>query len=193
MSSTAQSTEKHTDDNSILKIALNLIGACLISGLIIGGVYALTAETAAEKQIELKYLSLQTLIEGADTYQEIPEKPEWYAALQDGQTIAYIVPAESTGYSGAIKMLVAISPDQQVMKYTVLESGETPGLGDKAYKEPFTGQFVGKGLEQLELTKDATKTDLIQSISGATITSRAVTEAVHEAVKELTVFLQGGK
>lgn len=194
MSVMSESTEKHNGNgDSIIKIALNLIGACIISGLIIGGVYSLTASTAAEKQIELKNLSLQTLVAGADTYQEIAGKPEWYTALKDGQIIAYIVPAESKGYSGSIKLLVAISPDQKVIKYTILESKETPGLGDKAKEEPFAGQFVGKDLEHLEVTKDPTKTDLIQSISGSTITSRAVTKAVSEAVKEVTVFVQGGK
>ncbi|MFZ3131978.1 MAG: FMN-binding protein [Desulfosporosinus sp.] len=187
-------TQEHThNNNGILKIALNLICACIISGLIIAVVYTLTASTALAKQAELKTLSLKSLVTEADTYQEIPGKDEWFAAIKDGQTIAYIVPAESKGYSGAIELLVAISPDHKVMKYTILESSETPGLGDKAKEEPFAGQFVGKGVEQLEVTKDPSKKELIQSISGSTITSRAVTKAVSEAVEEVTVFVQGGK
>ncbi|KGP75818.1 RnfABCDGE type electron transport complex subunit G [Desulfosporosinus sp. Tol-M] len=188
--------QEHTgNNNSILKIALNLICACLISGLIIAVVYTLTASTAAAKQDELKEDSLKSLVT-ADNFQAIEGKPEWSAALKDGQTIAYIVPAESKGYSGAIKLLVAISPDQKVIKYSILESKETPGLGDKAKDEPFAGQFTGKSVEQLDPLEDVTKTSengKIQAISGSTITSRAVTKAVQEAVEEVTVFVQGGQ
>lgn len=190
-------TAEHTGkNNSIFKIALNLVGACLVSGIIIALLYSLTASTAAAKQVELKQLSLQSLVAGADTYQEIAGKPEWHKAIKDGQTVAYIVPAESKGYGGAIKLLVAISPDLKVMKYSIIESKETPGLGDKAKDEPFAGQFIGRGLDQLNSLTDVTKTNesgKIQTISGSTITSRAVTKAVHEAVEEVTVFVQGGK
>ncbi|MHB8126241.1 MAG: FMN-binding protein [Desulfitobacteriaceae bacterium] len=187
---------EHTSKNdSILKIALNLIGACIISGIIIGVLYTFTADIAVAKQIEIKNLSLRSMVAEADDYQEIEGKHEWYAAKKNDQIIAYIVPAESRGYAGAIEMLVAVSPDHKVMKYTILQSKETPGLGDKAKEEPFASQFIGKGADQLDPNEAITKTNekgKIQSISGSTITSRAVTKAVYEAVEEVAVFAQGG-
>lgn len=187
-------TSEHTENkNSILQIALNLAGACIISGIIIATVYYLTADIAIQKKAELNTLALQSLVTEADKYTPIEGKEGWYTASKNGDLIAYVVPAESKGYGGAIKMLVAIGPDNKVIKYTILESKETPGLGDKASKEPFMDQFAGKSSSNLVVTKDASKKDNIQAISGATITSRAVTLAVKTAVDDVSQFSKGGK
>jgi electron transport complex protein RnfG len=187
--------EHSSKNDSILKIALNLVGACILSGVIIGSLYTATADIAAAKQVEIKNNSLKSMVTDADEYKEIEGKHEWYAAMKNGQKIAYIVPAESRGYAGAIELLVAISPDLKVMKYTIIESKETPGLGDKAKEEPFASQFVGKGADELDPNEAITKTNekgKIQAISGSTITSRAVTKAVYEAVEEVAAFAKGG-
>jgi electron transport complex protein RnfG len=182
----------HDNESSIFKVAINLIGACLVSALIIAGIYSFTATTAAEKQIELKNLSMQSMV-AADTFKAVEGKKDWYEAMKDGKLVAYIVPGESKGYAGAIEMLVAVSPDLKVMKYTITKSNETPGLGDKAKEPKFADQFIGKDAEHLEVTKDPSKTELIQAISGSTITSRAVTLAVKNALEEVTAFAQGGE
>lgn len=186
-------TAEHGDSNSIVKIALNLASACIISGFIIATVYFLTNDIAIAKQAELKNLALKSLVSEADQYTPIEGKTGWYTATRGGETIAYVVPAESKGYGGSIKLLVAIGPDNKVIKYSILESKETPGLGDKAAKEPFTGQFTGKTSEHLIVTKDASNKEDIQAISGATITSRAVTLAVKNAVDEVSSFTKGGE
>ncbi|MGE5372544.1 MAG: FMN-binding protein [Solirubrobacterales bacterium] len=187
-------TAEHTDNNgSIFKIALNLTLACIISGAIIAVVYFLTADIAKQKQAELKKLALQSIVEGADQYTPVQGKPGCYKATRDNELIAYIVPSESKGYGGSIKLLVAVGPDLKVLRYTILESKETPGLGDKAAKPPFMDQFAGKTSAQLEVTKDATNKENIQAISGATITSRAVTLAVKKAVDEVSSMTKGGE
>jgi electron transport complex protein RnfG len=183
----------HDNESSIFKVAINLIGACIISGVIIGAVFSFTSAIAAEKLIELKNASLQEMAADADAIVEIEGKTDWYEAMKDGEVVAYIVPAESKGYAGAIEMLVAVSPDLKVLKYSILESKETPGLGDKAKEPLFADQFIGKDAEHLEVTKDPNKKDLIQAISGSTITSRAVTKGIKEALEEVTAFVQGGE
>ncbi|MEN6326604.1 MAG: FMN-binding protein [Syntrophomonas sp.] len=184
--------EHHESNDSILKIAFNLAGACIISGIIIATVYFLTHDIALQKQAELQTLALKSLVTEADQYNPVEGKPGWYTAAQDGELIAYIIPSESKGYGGTIKLLVAVGPDQKVIKYTIVEAKETPGLGDKAAKSPFIDQFPGKGSENLEVTKDPGNKENIQAISGATITSRAVTKAVKTAVDELSEFSKGG-
>jgi electron transport complex protein RnfG len=91
----------------------------------------------------LNTLALKNLVTEADQYTPVDGKEGWYTAAKGGELVAYIVPAESKGYGGPIKMLVAVGPDNKVLKYTILESKETPGLGDKAEKAPFTEQFPG--------------------------------------------------
>ena len=66
----------------------------------------------------------------------------------------------------------------------ILGHGETPGLGDEIEQDYFKKRFEGKSLEQLEVVK-VEGTDKIQAISGATISSRAVTKGVRESVKLL--------
>lgn len=180
-------------ENSVFKIALNLTVACIISGIIISIVHFFTADIAAAKQDELNFLALKELVTEAEQYASVDGKVDWYTATKDGELLAYIVPAESKGYGGPIKMLVAVGPDNKVLNYTILESKETPGLGDKAEKAPFNEQFVGKTSSELEVTKDANNKVNIQAISGATITSNAVTVAVKNAVDEVSEFVKGGK
>ncbi|AHF07236.1 RnfABCDGE type electron transport complex subunit G [Desulfitobacterium metallireducens] len=186
---TSEYAEKNR--NSILKIALNLTAACVISGLIIGIVYFFTKDIAIQKQIELKNLALQSLVAEADQYTRIPDKTDWYTASKNGQVIAYIVPTESKGYGGPIKMLVAIDKNNKIIKYTILESKETPGLGDKASKPLFADQFVGKSVNNLQVTKNQSDKESIQAISGATISSKAVTLAVKNAMDEVANFAKG--
>ena len=64
---------------------------------------------------------------------------------------------------------------------------ETPGLGDNASKPKFSNQFIGKKAEDLEVVKVPTDKN-IQALTGATITSRAVTKGIREAVEEVTAY-----
>jgi electron transport complex protein RnfG len=186
-------TNDKKNNNSIFKIALNLTVACIVSGLIIATVYFFTHDLAVQKAEEMKTLALESLITDVDEYTEIPGKNEWYTASADGEIIAYIVPSESKGYGGTMKFLVAVSPEGTVMNYTIIEANETPGLGDKAEKSPFIDQFPGKTSKQLIVTKDANNSENILAISGATITSKAVTLAVKTAVDEVGAYLEGGE
>lgn len=177
---------------SIFQIAINLIITCLVSGLILGLVYYFTAPIAAEKKEISKQESMRSLVSDADNFKAVPDKDQWFTAEKDGKIIAYVVPGESKGYGGEIKMLVAVKPDGEVIDYNITTSNETPGLGDNASKEPFRNEFKGKKEANLTVTKDASDKDDIQAMTGATISSRAVTLAVKNAVHEVTDFT-GGK
>ena len=111
------------------------------------------------------------------------EKKECYEARKGEATIAYIIPSETKGYGGSIKMLVAVSPDEKVLNYTILSANETPGLGDKAGTEAFESQFRGKDEAHLKVVKDPSDKADILAITGATITSKAVTLGVKEALE----------
>jgi len=187
------SAGQHDDsNNSILKIALNLAMACLVSGLIIAGVYYTTADAAAQKALELKNSAMQALVRDANKFEPIEGHEGWFKAEKDGKIIAYVVSSESKGYGGAIKMLVAVTSDGKVLDYDITGHNETPGLGDKANLEPFKSQFRGKKAESLTVVKDPSSKENIQAMTGATISSRAVTNGVKKAVEEVVEFT-GGK
>jgi len=180
------------DGNSIFKVASNLMAACFISGLVIGAVYYVTAPVAAEKAEMMKQESMRELVRDADAFREVSGHEGWFAAEKGGATIAYIVPGSSKGYGGTIKMLVAVSSDAKVIDFSILEHNETPGLGDNAQKPAFRKQFEGKGAEALTVVKDPANRENIQAMTGATISSRAVTRAVREAVEQVAAY-QGVK
>jgi electron transport complex protein RnfG len=177
----------HDDGGGLFKIAINLTIACLLSGTIIAGTYAATAPIADKEKIAQQNKAMKELVADAQDFKAVAGKTEWYAAMKDGKIIAYVVPAESKGYGGAIKMLTAVSPDGKDLGYKILIHNETPGLGDKANQPKFSKQFVGKTAENLEVVKVPTDKN-IQALTGATITSRAVTKGIKEAVEEVTAY-----
>jgi len=182
----------HDDNSSIFKIALNLAIACLVSGLIIAGVNFVTADAAVQKAAEMKNASMKALVQDADKFNPVEGREGWYKAEKNGKDIAYVVPSESKGFEGHMQLLVVVTDDGKVLNYDIISHKETPGLGDKANHEPFKSQFIGKTLENLQVVKDPSEKDKIQAMTGATISSKAVTAAVKKAVEEVVEFT-GGK
>lgn len=180
------------DKYSVFSIARNLTAACFISGIIIATTYYFTAPVAAKKQIELKNESMQQLVKNADNFKSVNGKKDWYSAVKGNKTIAYIVPAQSKGYGGAITMLVAVTPEGKIIDFSIVSHNETPGLGANAANDTFRNQFKNKNSENLTVTKDKSDTKDIQAMTGATITSRAVTKGIKEAVIQVTKYT-GGK
>jgi len=102
--------------------------------------------------------------------------------IYEGDDIAgYTFIASGSGYSGVISMLVGINIDYTIRDVAVLSHTETPGLGSKITEEAFTAQFIGLGTDEIILSKDNGKID---AITGATISSRAATEAIQEKMIE---------
>lgn len=183
----AHDAHGHEANDSIFKIGINLAIACLLSGAIIAGTYAVTAPVAAKERVNLKNKAMKELVADAQNFKPIEGKTDWYIAEKDGKALAYVVPAESKGYGGAIRMLTAVTPEGKVIDYKILGHNETPGLGDKAGEPKFSKQFIGKKAEDLEVVKVPTDKN-IQALTGATITSRAVTKGIREAVEQVTAY-----
>lgn len=187
------SAEHTTKEYSIFQIALNLMLACFVSGLIIATTYFFTAPIA-EKNAEIaKMESMQALVTAADKFEKIEGHDTWFIATKGGETLAYVFPGETKGYGGKIEVLVAVAPEGTVIDYTILKANETPGLGDKAGIEPFKSQIIGKTAEALIVTKDPSNKENVQAMTGATISSKAVTLAVQQAVEEAVAFAGGNK
>ena len=111
---------------------------------------------------------------------------EYYCGNSEQQTRSRTLQATAgKGYSSYIQMLVSVNTDLKINDVKILHHGETPGLGDQVEDRVlFLDQFKGKTLPQLVLIKGETKEN-IQAISGATISSRAVTNGVKDAVQTL--------
>jgi electron transport complex protein RnfG len=106
--------------------------------------------------------------------------------IYEGDSIAgYTFLASGNGYSGAISMLVGINPDYTIKDVAILSQTETPGLGSRITEKEFTGQFAGLAADDIVLSKDGGSID---AVTGATISSRAVTDTIREemaGIKEM--------
>jgi electron transport complex protein RnfG len=182
---------EHNKEYSIFQIAMNLTVACFISGAIIAGTYFITAPVAAEKAVKMKNDAMKALVKDAQEFKPVKGKKEWFTAEKNGKVIAYVVPGESKGYGGAIKMLVSVTPQGKIIDFAILASNETPGLGDNAGKAAFRGEFKDKESQNLIVVKDKSKENNIQAITGATISSKAVTKGIKEDVEQVTQFVRG--
>ncbi len=113
--------------------------------------------------------------------------------LSGGSGIGYVVTAVSNaGYGGDIKVMVGLDNSLKVTHAKIMEASETAGLGANASKPSFIGQFDGKG-GKLSVVKGKTeKDDEISAISGATITSRAVTSCINAALELVTSKTEKG-
>ncbi|MBI4849699.1 MAG: RnfABCDGE type electron transport complex subunit G [Nitrospirae bacterium] len=182
----------------IVKIAINLVVIYVLGGLLLAFVYAKTSPIMFIKAKEEKEAALKTMMPDADKIEEIGKwEPHhkhagYYVAKKDNEDIGYIVESFGKGYSSYINMLVAVDKNFTVKKINILHHAETPGLGDEIEKDYFLSRFAGKTVDTLVVIKGDTA-DKVEAISGATISSRAVTEdGVRNGVKMLTEKLSGG-
>lgn len=104
-------------------------------------------------------------------------------AQVDGQDAGYVVTCSGKGYGGAVTMALGIDGEGVIRGIQITDcSNETPGLGQNSTNKDWNGQFVGTNTSQdINVVKDGSGSadaGTINAISGATITSSAVTRAV---------------
>lgn len=110
-----------------------------------------------------------------------------------GATEGYIIASTSpNGYGGEIQVAIGIK-DDRITGFTAIKNSETAGLGSKCTEPEFANQFKDKAAAILSYTKSGASSDTeIDAISGATITTNAVTEAVNAAVVFYQANFGGG-
>jgi len=178
-------------NKEITGITLNLVIIYLIGGLFLALIYVKTKPVISQNMISAQKLALTKIMPEADAIEKIGDwKPheqnaEYYTAKKASVTCGYIVETYGKGYSGFIHMLIATDTLYRILRISVLSHSETPGLGDGIETKSFQNQFSGKTVDQMKVIKGPT-TSNIQALSGATISSRAVTE---DAVKNALAML----
>ena len=176
----------------ITKISIVLFIISLATALLLSITNEFTADIIAAGQLEKKNESMAKVIPAAE-YRLVSNEPgsyELYSATIKDKTVGYAVSLSESGYGGDIDMMIGILPDGTVNGVNIIEMSETPGLGDNAKKPAFTDMFNGTKESEIALTKDGGK---IEALSGATVTSRAVTKGVKRAVEIVNTEITGGE
>jgi len=176
----------------IFKITMPLVVIFVVAGIIMAVTYQHTYPVRFQAEKQEKEAALKEMapaatdpIKPAGTWKAADNKEhEFYQATTAGKPVAAIAETAGKGYSSYIKMLVALGPDMKISDVKVLDMNETPGLGDQVLEKSFLDQFKGKSLSQIVLIKAETKEN-IQAVSGATYSSRGVTNGVKDAVQTL--------
>ena len=108
---------------------------------------------------------------------------------QQGKIVGYAFVGEGNGYGGVVRVLVGVNEaSDEIVKIKVLEHSETPGLGSRVEGEDFRNRFVGKTVEDpIQVNQD------IDNLSGATVSARAVAQAVREGLRDTVALYRGGK
>lgn len=190
------------------EILLNSLKLCiitLISGLLLGVVYEVTKEPRAEQEEKSKQEAYAKVFAAAASFEELDYdekamedfiaengyKPTVAyidgivsAKDDDGNVIGYVITVtDKEGYGGEIQFTLGIQNDGTINGLSFLTLSETAGVGMKAADNKFKSQFEGRKADSFEYTKNGASADnQIDAISGATITTNAVTNGVNVSI-----------
>jgi electron transport complex protein RnfG len=203
--------------HNIVRLSIILGFITLIAAFVLAEIYNITKPRIEEQKLAKTQEALKYVLPDAQSLppviKKIPvedsngntlyEKEEivYYKAYSDKQEqnlIGYAFKAYGTGYSSNIETMVGIDTTGRITRIKIISQKETPGLGALAENnEPFKGkkwstqQFIYKQIDDLKVDKDG---GTILSITGATITSRAITNSIkakmQELIDELDIHIQ---
>ncbi len=190
--------------NRIIKNTGILMAITLVAGALLGLVYEITKAPIAQAQEDAKQEAYRTVLADADTFENDMNFKENDAQKilseagydsddisevvvgkdSSGEAIGYVITVTShEGYGGDIQISVGMEADGTVKGIEMLSISETAGLGMKATEADFKNQFKDKNVEKFSYTKSGEEgDDKIDALSGATITTNAVTNAVDSAL-----------
>lgn len=119
---------------------------------------------------------------------------EAYIGLDaSGTPIGYVFKSTPNGFSGAVEVVTGVTIDKVVTGLRVGSHNETPGLGAKAKDAAFYEQFSGKSsASQIGVSKTAASGNDIQAITGATISSVAISKGANASIDAFNWILENG-
>ena len=174
---------------AIVLAALILLGAAW-------GLKGMAQQNAQAYHVQL----MQTLLPGSETFTVEPYDGEDanIRSVHKGET-GYVIETVTYGYAGEITMLIGVNNDGKVTGLVVKEAHETPGLGNNALTDHvFLSQFLNGEGEFSVATSGADafsgatgestseNSSEVDAITGATVTSKAITRSVNSAVAFVT-------
>ena len=189
--------------NKIVKNTLILTAITVVSGLLLGVVYDITKEPIAQAQENTKQEAYRAVLSDASSFEAVDFDADSASSLlsengytsdeitevvegtdDSGETVGYVISVQSgEAYDGTLELSVGIATDGTVKGVEMLDISETAGLGMKADEAEFKDQFKDKNVDKFTYTKTGESgDDMIDAISGATITTNAVTNAVDSAL-----------
>ncbi|MBP3360809.1 MAG: RnfABCDGE type electron transport complex subunit G [Clostridia bacterium] len=180
----------------IIRVGLILFVITALSALLLAFVNKKTAPLIEENNRIKTENSMRTVLSDAESFEKLDFEGEGvveaYAAKSGSDIVGVCVVTEANGYGGAIRVVTGVSADNKVTGIDILSHSETPGLGANATGDSFKSQYAGKAAG-IGVSKGTAKDNEINAMSGATITSKAVTAAVNTALEAAGEILKEAK
>lgn len=179
--------------------AIMLFIIALVCTALLAGTNLLTKDKIAQLEIQASMEAKQAVFADATSFsdekvvnydgKDIP----YYEALDaEGNVIGYVFATTSKSYGGDVSCMVGIAcADNKITGVELTSINDTPGLGMKAKGEDFLNQYTGRS-GNIGVNKNEKTDTEIKAISGATITSKAVTAAVNDAFGAYEAIKAGG-
>lgn len=172
--------------NQTVKFGLILGLICLMATLVLSATYEITKPKIDEQLRREEQAALKAILPEADSFDEkMVDGIDYFEGRKGDEVIGYCVKIVASGYSGYIRIIAGIDPKGTIKGVRILEHYETPGLGAKINEirpgedEPwFLRQFVGRSVDAIAIKKE------IDAVTGATISSKAVSDAINKTISE---------
>jgi electron transport complex protein RnfG len=186
-----------------MKTIVSMLATLTVIGIVAGGGLAFVSSwadplIAANKKADTER-AIFLVQPAGKSYEAVAEvKYECYRAFDDAKNlVGYSLPWEGNGFQGKIRLMIGLTADlNTITSIEVLEQVETPGLGTKVADDPYRSQFASlKAVPRVDWVKGTppTRENEIQTITGATISSKAVVAIVNDGLVHLRRdFAQGG-
>jgi electron transport complex protein RnfG len=203
-----------------IKLTAALVIVTTVAGLAIALTWQNTTARIEAQKTKARLQALKTVVPANDTIIEhnnghAPLPSRYWEARTNAQTVGYVFEAQKQGYSSAIKLMVGVDTTGTITGLTVMEQGETPGLGTRVQEVALTAYiwnfFTASSAEQapwfcqqfngIDVTRPVTiskagewhaldsqqrdellEQNAISALTGATISTRAVTAAVETQI-----------
>ncbi len=185
------------DTKEILRLGLILCVICLVSTALLAWVKEITAPKIVAQRLLAAEESRKEVLPMAETFEALDAAGlkklqeadaaivEVFVGKKGSAVVGYFVKAAPAGYAGGVEIMTGIDNDGTIVNVKMGRNSETPGLGTVIGEPAFTSQFKGKGTaDSLEVIKTPVAGEKqIIAVTGATITSRCMTNGVNSAIK----------
>ncbi|MBR4798853.1 MAG: RnfABCDGE type electron transport complex subunit G [Clostridia bacterium] len=194
---------------SIIKDTLSLVAITLVAALCLALVYQITKDKIAEAQAEERMASFREVFASECEFKPVDETEisawnekhpgaqilQCYKAYEGDKITGAVVSAVShNGYGGDVVLSVGVDTNGAITGVKVTSMSETSGLGANCTKPEWAAQFKGKTAETLTYVKNGNPGESeIDALAGATVTTKAVLEAVNNGAAFARMLIPGGE
>lgn len=168
----------------VFKVAIILFVITAIAAAILAAVNKVTAPVIAENDKKAQEEAMREVLPEATLFGNMEISVNENSSVSEVylSDAGYAVKVAPNGYGGPISMIVGVDNELKVTGIKIISQSETAGLGAKCLEASFQEQYKGK-TENITVSKNGAKDNEIDAISSATVTSKAVTKGVNEAIE----------